>query len=170
MAKVMLPKQIDPFQLASNETTLKGDLLLSEMVRLDEFLCEKGGVAQIHLQFGRDSQKYAYIKGAIKTKFKLLCQRCGEPMTLDFDIQVNDSPVRNDAEAERLPNRYEPLLVTDETMSLNTLIEEEILLSMPIVPKHPLEECQVKASDLTEWEEEPDASNAFSKLKKLLRE
>ncbi len=170
MAKDMLPKQIDPFQLANNETTLEGDLPLLEMVRLSDLLSDESGLAQITLQFGRDELKYAFIKGSIKTKFKVVCQRCNQPMPMELDIPVDVSLVRNDKEARRLPGQCEPLLVTGDTMSLTAMVEEEILLSIPIVPRHSLKGCYVKPSDFTEWEEEEDVAHPFSKLKKLLRE
>ncbi len=170
MAKPLLPKQIDPFQLAVKDTTLEGDLPLSEMLRLKDFLCEKDGVVGIHLEFSRNAQGQAFMKGRIKTCFKVICQRCSAPMSLTLDISVNDRLVRSDKEAERLPERYEPLIVDSELMSLSSLVEEEILLSIPIVPKHSIEECGVKSSDLTEFEEQKDELNPFVNLKKLLRE
>lgn len=170
MAKAMLPKQIDPFQLADKGTILKGDLSLKEMVRLHDFICEKDGIAQISLEFGRDAQRFAFMKGNIKTEFEVVCQRCSNPMSMSFDIPVNNRLIRDDKEALRLPEGYEPLVVTSDTMSLVALIEEEILLSIPLVPKHSVKECLVKASDLTEWEEKKDDTNPFSNLKKLLRE
>lgn len=170
MARAMLPKQIDPFQLVDHETTLKGDLSLSEMVRLQEFLYEKSGVATIHLEFGRDKLGFAFIRGIIKTGFKVICQRCNTPMTLDLVIAVEDSPVRSDEEAEQLPKNYDPILLGSGELSLLTMVEEEILLSIPIVPRHPERECPVKTSQLAEWEDEKDDTNPFLTLKKLLRE
>ncbi len=170
MAKPLLPKQIDPIQLAVKETTLEGDLPLSEMLRLKDFLCEKDGIAAIHLEFSRNAQGHAFMKGRIKTCFKVACQRCSQPMVLTLDIPVNDRLVRSDKEAKRLSKRYEPLIVDSELMSLSSLVEEEILLSIPIVPKHSIEECKVKPSDLTEFEEQKDELNPFANLKKLLRE
>jgi uncharacterized protein len=171
MAKVMLPKQIDPFQLADNNTTLKGDLSLSEMVRLTEFLCEKKGDVHIHLEFGRDALNFAFMRGSIKTQLKLVCQRCGLPMSLSLEIPVEDSPVHSDEEAQQLPENYEPLLLTGDTMSLIAMVEEEILLSIPIVPKHSIAECSIKPAQLIELEEKKeDKPNPFSDLKKLLRE
>lgn len=167
----MLPKQIDPLQLADNEITLKGDLSLSEMVRLQEFLCENSDIAKIHLEFGRDAQGIAYMRGNIKAEFSVLCQRCNTPMTLSFDIKVNASPVRSDSEAQNLPKHYDPLLLTQDPMVLSAIVEEEILLSIPIVPRHPLKECPVQLSALIESDdEENDLENPFKTLKKLLRE
>lgn len=171
MANVMLPKQIDPIQLADNQKTLKGELQLVDMARLMELVCDKhSGVAKIEFNFGRDQVGYAFMHGSIKTGFKVICQRCNKPMSLDLNIGIELSPVRTDQEAEQLPKNYDPLLITGDTISLLTMVEEEILLSIPIVPKHSIKECNVKTSELIEYEEEKDKSHPFENLKKLLRE
>ncbi len=167
----MLPKQIDPIQLADNQKTLKGEIQLTEMSRLMELICDDHpGVASIHLKGGRDEQGFPYICGSIRTVFKVICQRCNSPLSLTLDIAVEVSPVRNDQEAKRIPAQYDPLLADDETISLVAMIEEEILLGIPIVPKHSLEECKVKSSEFVELEEEKDNQHPFKVLKKLLRE
>ncbi len=170
----MLPKQIDPIQLANNESTLKGELCLEKMERLREILSNQKGIALIDLKFGRDALGYVNIKGSIRTEFNIICQRCNLPMPLLLDISVEVSPVFSNEEAERLPKNYDPLLMTEDTISLNAMVEEEILLSIPIVPRHSIEECPVKSSHLIEWEEEKEKekndSNPFTVLKKLLRE
>src|SRR5262245_38725757 len=103
MANVMLPKQINPIQLADNQKILQGELLLSEMERLTELLCERPGSALIDFNFGHDELGFCYIRGSIKASFKVICQRCNYPMQLELNIPVNLSPVRTDKEAEQLP-------------------------------------------------------------------
>jgi uncharacterized protein len=170
MANVMLPKQIDPIQLADNQKNLKGKLALSEMDRLMELVCNRQGSAFIDLSFGRDELGYRYMRGSIKAGFEVICQRCNQPMHLDLTIDVEESPVKTDEEAERLPRNYDPLLLTGDTVALYPMVEEEILLSIPIVPKHTPEECAVKVSSLAAEENKEDKHSPFDILKKLLRE
>lgn len=167
----MLPKQIDPIQLANNKSRLHGKISFSEMERLTELLSEKTGHATIDFEFGRDELGYAYIQGSIEAGLKVICQRCNKEMSLLLNIPIEASPVHTDAEAERLPTKYDPLLLTGMTVLLAFIVEEEILLSIPIIPRHIPEECPVKDSHLLEWEdEEKNKSNPFDVLKKLLRE
>jgi uncharacterized protein len=166
----MLPKQINPIQLADHQKTLKGEINLSDMARLMELVCGKPGAARIDLCFGRDALGYLYMRGSIKAEFKVICQRCNSPMPLNLNIVIDVSPVRTDKEALALPKHYDPLLLTDDTLSLITIIEEEILLSIPMVPKHSPEECKVKLALPSAFEKDKDESNPFNALKKLLRE
>jgi uncharacterized protein len=174
MADVILPNQIDPIQLADKGVTLKGRVNLAEMHRLSELICENNGVVTIDLRFGRDNQGLAYISGGIKTKFKVICQRCLQPMLLSMDLAVQLSPVDTDAKGEQLPHCYDPLLITGELISLATIVEDEVLLNFPIVPLHSPDVCSVKSSDLLEWGEsdqgEDVKNNPFRVLKKTLVE
>jgi uncharacterized protein len=174
MADVRLPNQIDPIQLADKSVTLKGQLNLATMYRLSELICENDGVVTIDLRFGRDNQGLAYISGGIKTEFKVICQRCLQPMLLTMALTVQLSPVDTDAQGEQLPHCYDPLLITGEPISLATIVEDEILLNVPIVPLHSPDGCSVKPSDLLEWDEsdqeEDVKNNPFGVLKKTLVE
>jgi uncharacterized protein len=141
------------------------------MERLKDLLVEPFSTVAINLEFGHDSQGYAFIRGNISTTVNLICQRCNTPVPLKLEVKVALSPVLNDAEAQQLPEYYDPLLLTSDTMSLNTMVEEELLLSIPYVPKHSIKECPVKPAQLIELdEEEKEKTNPFAKLKKLLRE
>lgn len=173
MANLKLPIQIDPIQLADQSRTLKGDFALFEMERLKEMICNsEEGVASIELKFGRDQQRILYIKGVIQTTLSLLCQRCNKPMQKTLVIDVNLAIVNTNEEADKLPETYEPIILTEETISLVSMVEEEILLSIPIVPKHSAAECGVKSAELIEKvvDKKKDKSNPFTVLKKLLRE
>ncbi|MBA2654841.1 MAG: DUF177 domain-containing protein [Gammaproteobacteria bacterium] len=166
----MLPKQIDPIQLADTKKSLKGELPLSEMDRLKDLIYGNAGTVLIDFKFGRDILKFPYVRGSIKTGFEVICQRCNSPMSLTLNIAVEVSPIRNDEEAELLPKNYDPLLLAGDTVELMPMVEEEILLSIPLVPKHSLNECNVKSSTFVECKDEKDKKNPFDELKKLLRE
>lgn len=171
MANVMLSKNINPIKVAENNQTLEGTLDLAEMTRLAEISLDKEGIAAINFESGQDAEGYYYISGEINTEFKLICQRCNKPMLLKLAIAVNLSPVFSDEQAQQLPKIYDPLLLSGDTVNLSTMVEEEILLSIPVFPKHSLEECPVNESHLREWEEEDkDNITPFAVLKKLLRE
>ena len=46
MAILMLPKQINPIQLADNNVTLSGELSFTEMERLRQILCDDANNAK----------------------------------------------------------------------------------------------------------------------------
>jgi uncharacterized protein len=84
------------------------------------------------------------LKIQAKTTIPLVCQRClddylqnvevnSQFVLLNTQAEVDDFPLENDDE-DALLNSYE--------FNLFELIEDELLLSLPIVPKHADQECQ----------------------------
>lgn len=79
--------------------------------------------------------------------------------------------MRNTIEDE-LPESYE-LIQLDENgeFDLNELIEDELILSLPIVAMHPLEECPMAGAQMTWGEIDPadERPNPFAVLTSLKR-
>lgn len=155
-----LPEFIAPLQLAATGQLLKGQLPLSRMRRLSPGLLNTQGIVDVELVFGLDTQRRCYARGFISARLELICQRCLEPMSLDIDVQPCLALVTSQAQAEQLPEQYEPLLVEAVLMSLAVIIEDELILAMPDIASHGVNqegiEC-LPASTLTDPEQHPFA-------------
>ncbi|MGB6976162.1 MAG: YceD family protein [Gammaproteobacteria bacterium] len=144
MAKGQLPKEIEPIRLADRGAVLQGSLSFQEMPRLLEVIVNTVGEIYIFLNFAKDEQGIRSICGKIQTTLALTCQRCLQPVAYPVDVAVRVWPVASESEIAEMPENYDPLLVTAEPMRLTEIIEEEILLSLPIVAKHATGKCPVK--------------------------
>lgn len=74
----------------------------------------------------------------IRTALWLECQRCLSPYEQPLDVQVTYLIVASEEEADEVPledDETDPI-VGSKQFDLYELIEEEILLSLPLVPKH----------------------------------
>jgi uncharacterized protein len=78
--------------------------------------------------------------------------------------------VQTEEEAKNLPERYDPLIVKESDLFLQDVIEDEIIVSLPIVPMHTAKDCKVKLPLVTESEtmSEVEKDNPF-KVIELLR-
>lgn len=136
-----LPLEVDPFRLAAKEEQLQGSIPLKQMKRLISALSSDEGDVFIDVVFSVDINRVSQLRGQIKTDAKLICQRCmGEmelPIALDFELAF----VRSEAEMERLPEGYETTLIEDTPIMLSDIIEDEILLALPSIPKHLDDHC-----------------------------
>ena len=65
----------------------------------------------------------------------LQCQRCLRDMEVPIKSASLMACVWTDEEAAALPATYEPLLV-DDNADLSNIVEEEILLAIPVSPVH----------------------------------
>ena len=136
-----LPLEVDPIRLSAKGEHLQGIIPLKQMKRLSDAFSSNEGDVYIDVEFSVDINRVVILAGEIKTEAKLICQRCmGKmdlPITLDFQLAF----VRTEAEMERLPEGYEATLINNTTMMLSDIIEDEILLALPSIPKHLDESC-----------------------------
>ena len=106
------------------------------MSRLAEMLVDSEGVVDIELKFARDAQNLRILNGKLSGQVNLLCQRCLKSVKKTIDSEFHLGIVMNDEQAQNLPRTYEPLLVENEKLVLLEVIEEELILSLPMFAYH----------------------------------
>ena len=92
-------------------------------------------------------------------------------MSFPIDSTVQLAIIESQEEAELLPSEYEPLVIGHEPLYLQDLIEDELLLALPIVPMHPKDQCpageQEYQADEPDEQEEAAKDNPFAALADL---
>ena len=131
-----LPNRIDPWRLTAEGGRLEGVLALAALPRLVAELNRTDGVVSVALVAGIDPQGLRFITGTLQTGIEQVCQRCLGPLRLALDVTVSLGLVRSEAEADRLPEEYEPLLVPEGVIQVTDLVEDELLLALPRIPRH----------------------------------
>ena len=155
-----LPHEFDPLRFARAGKQLAGQFEFRAMERLNALLLDNSGQAEFELSFGHEEQNdFYFISGRVKADLQIICQRCLGGLELHVDNPIKLGIVHNKNEADALPTDYEPLLVTESTVPLRELIEDELLLAMPIAALHNLEECSVKLEQTG-----VEKTNPFAKL------
>lgn len=140
-----LPVKIHPLRLVASQDTLRGELPLSAMTRLCELLLNSHGMVAMTLQFERDENNQPIARAHVRADLGMQCMRCGQPMTLHVDNHSVLGLVDAESEAKRLPDGYEALLIGEEPLTLSEIIEDELLLALPLVAMHDDNNC------LDEW-------------------
>ncbi len=166
-----LPEYIDPLRLADARAVLQGQVAVSGMARLAPSLRSTQGVVDFDLAFSVDMEGIRCVHGSLSTQLDVICQRCMQPMELPLEAQVALGVVVSMQEAERLPSAYEPLVVGAEPVSLKEMIEDELLLVLPVAPIHPEQQCPAWRERILEEEQEEPAQegkkNPFAVLAQL---
>ncbi|HCL15808.1 MAG TPA: metal-binding protein [Pseudomonas sp.] len=167
-----IPPQVDPRKLADRGVTLKGELPLANMRRVGEQLVKSEGAVAVVLDFGRDQQRQYVIHGVLDTEVEMICQRCLEPAVLPIHSEFDFDMLWEGQSAAALPQGYDALEVGEDPLDLHGLVEEELLLALPIIPAHPEGACQHPEG--FEAPEEPadeeKRPNPFSVLAQLKRD
>jgi uncharacterized protein len=70
------------------------------------------------------------------TRAELVCQRCLQPLHVDLTGESRVGLVETLAQADALPEEVEPVWVEARKVDLGELVEEELLLALPLVPAH----------------------------------
>ncbi|MFO1218967.1 MAG: YceD family protein [Burkholderiaceae bacterium] len=87
----------------------------------------------------------------------LACQRCLAPMRVDLSVDVPIRFVRGEAQAEALDAESEfDVLALAPAIDLRQLVEDELLLALPLVPRH--EACPMPMAGERSGDANADAS------------
>lgn len=167
MSEKFIPEHIDPYRYAEQQLRLDGVVKYADMHRLTSNVLNNDGTVAVHLQFGVDEQGITYLKGQLKTQLTLQCQRCMEPFIYEIMSDFVLGLVSTLDEANALPELYEPALATEGSLALRELIEDEIILNLPIIPRHEPDECKVKLPLADAGWEQGEGENPFHVLKSL---
>jgi uncharacterized protein len=102
------------------------------------FSWQAEGSQQMELQDDGTQGPQAYLRLALHGAAWLECQRCLAACRQAFDIDVTYRIVRTEEEADAFPLDDDELdvIVGSRHFDLLDLIEEELLLALPLVPKH----------------------------------
>lgn len=136
-----LPVHIDPLRMAEAGRLFEGSYSLAEMDRLHDSLLDSSGKVTVSLEFGIDAEGIRYMKGRLQSELTLECQRCLQAMQAPIDVGFALGLVRSNDAAEQLPSHYEPLLVESDALFLRDIIEDELLLALPLVALHDESQC-----------------------------
>ena len=167
MSEKFIPEHIDPFRYAEQQLSLEGVIPVTQMARLQSNLASLDNVAKVKLQFGVDEQKVTYLSGHLDATLTLQCQRCMEPFNYEIISDFVLGVVKTLDEANALPEHYEPALATEGSLALRELIEDEIILNLPIIPRHEPDVCKVQLPFVDAGWEQGEGDNPFHVLESL---
>lgn len=142
-----LPQLIDPIECLQQQQVFEGTLDSNNLPRLSEVLSEANTAIPYELTFSRDEQGRCIVHCKITTCLIVVCQRCAGAMELPVTIDSSLCVIANDRQAEKLPNRYEPLVTEEGMVDPTDVIEEELLLAIPMIPRHNEADCPVNLSN-----------------------
>lgn len=124
--------------MVSARRSFQGELPVVALKRLGGALAGTEGTLQYELDFGRDEFGTAYLDVRVQAPLTLTCQRTLEPFVLPVTVDTRLGLIKLEREESALPPGCEPLLVADDgKLSLADVIEDELLLALPLVPVNP---------------------------------
>jgi uncharacterized protein len=127
---------------------------------------------ETHFEDSPGSESRQILELALKGCLHLVCQRCLQDCAVNLDEKRRFVFVATEAEADNYPledEEQEPLVASQHFNLLET-IEDEVLLSLPLIPKHPEGFCEPHATVFgleDEDEGSDERENPFNILKNM---
>ncbi|MFK7890796.1 MAG: YceD family protein [Granulosicoccus sp.] len=169
MVKV-LPDRFNPDLLARDGTLFEKVLPQASLKRLSHILTSNHHDVKITARFSRRKDHIA-VAGKLSTVFALQCQRCLGPIEVHIDEPYELVFVENEQSAELLPKQLDPVVLDEHgQIQVVDLFEDELILHVPDIPKHPdMADCRVARTEFGELPDDVDENrpNPFGALKDL---
>ncbi len=164
-----LPDSVDVWRMVMARRSFEGTLAVAALPRLVSALVDDAGMVHFALEFGRDALGTAFLDVRAQADLHLLCQRSLEPFACPVTVDSRLGLIREEREEAALLPGYEPLLVDAEPLRLASVIEDELLLALPLVPMRPGSENAVAAWAVPADDELEPATraNPFAALRML---
>lgn len=159
-------------RLAGHDSLLKYERLAKEAKGLHpDLLVDWEALGEVRLPEGGAGQVWLRIKA--RATFPMECQRCLTPVDVPLELEREFRFVADEATAEALDDECEEdLLAISRDFDLHELIEDELLMALPVVPKH--EECPsavpLASSDDDFEEANSEKPNPFAALAALRKD
>ena len=122
--------------LGDREARLTGEIELAQLTRLRELLHADRGSVRASLLFGQRGSDCVTVELDYEVVLELECQRCLEPLVQEMSEHVSIALLGTDTPESCAPEGYEPVVVSGDRLQPATLIEDELIISLPLVPKH----------------------------------
>lgn len=158
----MKPIILNNLEFAQKHASISGTLGVGDCPRiLGQIVQSNQTDAGIHYDLLGETNRFdsPSLRLTLEAKLNVICQRCLAPMpvhlALTLDYKISEFTPEIDEETDEVD-----WLEIDNAMNLNALIEDELLLALPIAPMH--------ASSCTQAPmQSGEASHPFAVLKQL---
>lgn len=159
---------IDGFAFCRRGELREGEFKVAELARLAEETTDGAGALEWSVQGGSDLHGNPKLELSVSGSVNLMCQRCLAPYAFDIDSQSTLVLAKDeqsvDALEELLDDDAVDVVAGDKAFNIAELIEDEVLLVLPVSPKH--ETCPDEVALKTVMKD-GEKSSPFAVLKNI---
>ncbi|HMJ49885.1 MAG TPA: YceD family protein [Burkholderiales bacterium] len=155
---------INSLEFSRGAEVLRGKISNATLRRLSDYLHSTDGAIEYELSGEVDSEGRSLLHLAIRGKLYLKCQRCLEQMEHDLNFVSNLLLIEEGMAFPEVTEEEELIdcIPAKTEMDVLALLEEEIILKLPISPRH-----EAGACGLTSYARTGTAESVFAPLAAL---
>jgi uncharacterized protein len=132
-----LPASVDAERMVAARRYFEGVLLVAQLPRLAGALADDRGEATYRLDFEQGKLGGLQLHVQLQAGLTLECQFSLDEFIFPVVVDVRLGLLTDDADVDALPADCEPLLLEQGMLSPRRVIEDELLLALPLVPVKP---------------------------------
>ena len=173
MSESLLPTYVDTRKVFLQQEEISGSVALENLPRFADSLVDSRGVVNVELQFFTNESNLRLIKGHLSARVEVACQRCLEPLAVELEDEIRLVLFEEDSITAELDPRFDPWISGEYKLVLAELVEEQLILCMPIVNFHENKDCLDNLNYLgneiqqTDEQAKLEGKSPFAVLKKL---
>lgn len=169
------PSKLDVEALAKAAVSLDGAWPVAELERLAASTVVGIPAEEVSWQVQgehralRGGQRQVWLHLKAGTRVMLECQRCLQPVPVEVNAERSFLFVHGEnAAAELDADSEDDVLALTRALDLRALVEDELLLGLPLVPRHEVcpEPLQMADEEAPELEEKPNPFAVLASLKR----
>ena len=128
----------DAFRLARKQESLRGEATMAQLTRLAQSVLDPAARVTYEVVGRIDPEGHPGAVMKLSARLPLRCERCNEPMHFELEREVAFRFVGDEQELNALPIEDVEVedVVASSSMALLPWIEDEAILSLPLVPRH----------------------------------
>lgn len=171
MSSSRFPARLDPHKFADQQKLIDATLSIDYFERFAQQLNSLKGEVRCKINGERvENTRKTSLNVMFSGEVELVCQGCNQPFMHKLDRHIVLYPVYSEEQMDKVPEHGEAVLVDEDGLNIKEAVEDELILSLPLVPL--MEQCQeldaYQVGELPEADEdEAKKDNPFSALKNL---
>lgn len=168
MSTLQLPSTLDLSNLAGGTHHYAGSVDLGQFARLKSRVLGHQPAAALRLVVtvsDPSTLRRVRIVGEVQADLVMQCERCLGEVAVQVNGEFDLVAVGSEAAAEALPAEESPIIAEKQVLLVSELVEDELILALPIVAMHEPEDCPGM-----EWQtnyEKPHPMAALAQLKSV---
>jgi uncharacterized protein len=136
-----IPANIKLLSFAKKGLIFSQTYAVKDFPRIKNIASNGDAKVKVALSFYIENNKIPCIEGRISLELVLDCQRCLAEFSLPLNPNFKLAFIIHEQQAEQLDPSFEVVLNANEEFSAIEFITDEVLISIPMIPKHS-HECQ----------------------------
>jgi DUF177 domain-containing protein len=132
-----LPERVDAERMVAARRSFEGTLPVAGFGRLAGALASDRGEVAYRLDFATGPTGIPLLHVQLSARLTLECQRSLELFELPVEVRTDLGLIRDERDEAGLPSDCEALLTEDGLIAPRRVIEDELLLALPLVPVKP---------------------------------